>query len=612
MAVKFPLKMTDGTMVRTLEELREHFDLTAVLAYYDSGRLTKWLENFYYDEEAKNVLALDPGMDGFAKKLCAILGVEYSESDARQVDLDDISRRNERLERLKQYTADDTILAAVDRVAFTQEELADLLNKGVTEVYLLGDQFTVPEGFEKNSYQCINDPVVRFGKVERLEKAAEQGDTRAKAKLYRFRAVELNDAEAQVRLGDCYDNGTGVVTSHIEAVRWYRKAAEQGYAEAQFHLGYCYYAGYGVKRNEEEASKWYRLAVEQGHAEAFSNLVRDVLGALWPIDISEVAKLYKTFIKAGHAENLDKDMNEFANWCVRSAEQNDAEAQVRLGDCYYNGTGVDEDKDEALKWYKKAAKRGYAPAQVKLGDYYDDYSNDKRDVEEAVKWYRKAAVQGCAEAQSKLGAIYEVYKEDFEEAVKWYRKAAEQGYAEAQTELGDCYYYGIGVEEDTEEAVRLYRIAAEQECISAQIRLGEHYECGDRVGANQEEALKWFIKAAEQGDTPTQVRLGDHYYKGECGVEQDYEEAAKWYKLAAEKGDRAAELMFKFLDTYKKATELSNAEAQLGEYYLHGLGVPLDEDIVDRDEAISWFRQAANQGNAEAQKALSECKKFDE
>jgi len=43
MAVKFPLKMPDGTAVRTIEELREHFDLRTVLDYYSSGWLKEWL-----------------------------------------------------------------------------------------------------------------------------------------------------------------------------------------------------------------------------------------------------------------------------------------------------------------------------------------------------------------------------------------------------------------------------------------------------------------------------------------------------------------------------------------------------------------------------------------
>ena len=37
--IKFALKMADGAEVRTLDQLREHFDLASVLGYYSSGRL---------------------------------------------------------------------------------------------------------------------------------------------------------------------------------------------------------------------------------------------------------------------------------------------------------------------------------------------------------------------------------------------------------------------------------------------------------------------------------------------------------------------------------------------------------------------------------------------
>ena len=109
MAVKFPLKMSDGAMVRSIEELREPFDLTTVLSYYDNGRLVKWLENGYYDEEAGKVAALDSFSDSFKEELCAVLGVSYSENETEQVTLADVSDRNQRLERLKQYTANDSI-----------------------------------------------------------------------------------------------------------------------------------------------------------------------------------------------------------------------------------------------------------------------------------------------------------------------------------------------------------------------------------------------------------------------------------------------------------------------------------------------------------------------
>lgn len=97
--IKFPLKMADGAQVRTIEELREHFDLISVLEYYSNGRLIEWLESRYYDEEADKIKVLDHSSADFKKNLCQILGVPYSENEAAQVDLGDISKKNERREK---------------------------------------------------------------------------------------------------------------------------------------------------------------------------------------------------------------------------------------------------------------------------------------------------------------------------------------------------------------------------------------------------------------------------------------------------------------------------------------------------------------------------------
>ena len=37
--IRFPLEMPDGTQVRTLQDLKEHFDLVSALEYYKSGKL---------------------------------------------------------------------------------------------------------------------------------------------------------------------------------------------------------------------------------------------------------------------------------------------------------------------------------------------------------------------------------------------------------------------------------------------------------------------------------------------------------------------------------------------------------------------------------------------
>ena len=91
--------------------------------------------------------------------------------------------------------------------------------------------------------------------IDELKKAAEQGDDLA-----------------QLRLGNCYENGDGVEKNLSEAVKWWRKAAEQGNAQAQCYLGICYYNGDEVEKNLSEAVKWYRKAAEQGNAQAQYNL----------------------------------------------------------------------------------------------------------------------------------------------------------------------------------------------------------------------------------------------------------------------------------------------------------------------------------------------------
>ena len=37
--IKFPLEMKDGVMVRTIEELRENFDVEKLVEHYESGKL---------------------------------------------------------------------------------------------------------------------------------------------------------------------------------------------------------------------------------------------------------------------------------------------------------------------------------------------------------------------------------------------------------------------------------------------------------------------------------------------------------------------------------------------------------------------------------------------
>jgi hypothetical protein len=69
-------------------------------------------------------------------------------------------------------------------------------------------------------------------------------------------------------------------------------------------------------------------------------------------------------------------------------------------------------------------------------------------------------------------------------------------------------------------------------------------------------------------------------YRNGDGVPQDYAQAVTWYRQAAEQGDIDAQL-------------------SLGNAYHFGQGVS-----QDYAQAVSWYRQAADQGDADAQHNL--------
>lgn len=169
--IKFALDMADGAKVRTIEDLREHFDLEKATSYFLSGKLLEWLEDRYYDDEAEAVRGLDQSEANFSRRLCEALGAEYVGDDAP--DVETLARQNEKRAKLRQLTDDESILAHAAQVAFTQEDLAELLDEGAETIYLCGKQFSVPARMENRRYiGILGKPEVKIGikTKEALEK----------------------------------------------------------------------------------------------------------------------------------------------------------------------------------------------------------------------------------------------------------------------------------------------------------------------------------------------------------------------------------------------------------------------------------------------------------
>jgi TPR repeat protein len=163
------------------------------------------------------------------------------------------------------------------------------------------------------------------------------------------------------------------------------------------------------------------------------------------------------------------------------------------------------------------------------------------DYSKSFDYFLKAAKEGHSDAQRYIGDAYQggvLVLQDYVESRKWYKKAAEKGNAEAQYALGWIYQNGIGdVTIDEKLAYQMYLKAAENGHLEAQTSLGLIYFDGWAVKKNYPEALKWLQRATEQGQSirgRAEYHLGMMYEKGKGGIDKDSDEAIYWYKKAAE------------------------------------------------------------------------------
>ena len=325
--IKFALEMKDGMQVRSLEDLREHFDLDKTIGYFVDGKLLKWLEDRYYDEEAEAISALSKDDRDFNSKICKILDVKYEDEDLPEIDPEKIERRNERIAKLKQYTADTKILDKVDLVAFDQEELADLLDKEEPVIYLYQNKFTIPLREKNKKY-------IGIGKVEVVIRSKKKVDF-----------DELNIHFENVQFNAEYEKLIKVMPDEFlkqgqqaekaqdfdKALDFYQQAANAGMSVAMYNMAFVYER----QQNYSAAIEWYRKALYY---------INDDDG-----DISfRLACCYRNI----------RDYNNAFKYMKTAANHGHADAMTVLGNIYYTGFGVNVNKQKALELYKKAAEKG--------------------------------------------------------------------------------------------------------------------------------------------------------------------------------------------------------------------------------------------------------------
>lgn len=133
--------------------------------------------------------------------------------------------------------------------------------------------------------------------------------------------ANAGNAEAQLKVGNLYDDGCGVEFDRKKSIFWWQKAAEAGVAEAQYLVGR--YLDYKDPNSGETPT------------------------------LEEYKKAFELHEKA--------------------ARQNYAPAKTRLGDFYSYGYGVKIDPAKQLYWYKEAAKQNDLRAIYALYGFFGLY-----------------------------------------------------------------------------------------------------------------------------------------------------------------------------------------------------------------------------------------------
>ena len=315
------------------------------------------------------------------------------------------------------------------------------------------------------------------------------------------KAAEDGNVEAQYVFGLHYASGE-------DKVEWMHKAAEQGHRESQFHLGEFYLdmgwswgAPHFRRGNDEEAMKWLLMAKKQGH-KAAAQLLKELLQRI--AEAKVLAARRQAEVEAAAAFR-------------KAADAGDADAQINLGACYYEGRGVPKNKAEAVEWYRKAAHQfgeaahqGDVEAQYRLGEcFLKGIGMPQRDVK-AVEWLRKAKEGGHKKAGQLLKMALQRIADT--EAFPAILQSAEEGDAEAQYKLAECFANGQGVPRKVVEAAKWYRKAAEQGHAEACFKICRCYINGSGVPKRIAEQFKWLEKVAELGHAGTRTLIVEMGY----------------------------------------------------------------------------------------------------
>ncbi len=623
--IRFPLQM-NGVDVRTIEELREHFDLESVLGYFINGKLVTWLRDHYYDNEAKAVEALSADDSELNERITSILGVCMSE-DMMSININDIQRRTEKIALLRQLTDDEDLIAKVDAIAFNQEDLEDIQKNGTKEIYLCKGHFSVSMNQTDFVYNSLFNPTITVSeeKAENNEAVSismngaiicggedfqyqmglrfYQGD--GVEKDYK-RAFELfsksaanGNIEASVKQGICYYYGRGVSLDYAKAVECFKKAIKVENKEAYFWLGKCYYyryAGYTanhgyiefaesnilaafcfLKSDNDEIAKWYLYNLS-GAFTGVGKTSKELREAVPQLILDKICRKVEILIAEAKKLDVEKALMDLS-------KSGDVDAEFEIGRIYIRGNkdfGITQNQEKGEKFINHSAQNSQIAAQNWLGSHGEFY----------IQSYLNGSINAAASFGLCADEELFVHSPNYERIyplLNWYIELANDEDSYAQYCIA-VYYVEIS---DISEAQKWILKAAENNLAQAQYELGNSYihefpfqpKKHDKVSAftsefNCEKGIFWLTKAAEQGHVRATQLLGliysNSYGSDKVIASYDKNKAIKYLTKAAKSGCKTSSRILR--DKFSITVTPIN---RLKLHFKEQLGIELETVAID-------------------------------
>ncbi|WED24911.1 sel1 repeat family protein [Vibrio sp. JC009] len=210
----------------------------------------------------------------------------------------------------------------------------------------------------------------------------------------------------------------------LERERAYRKAierqreqekqerlfkAETGHVPTQLYL-----AKESEIHNPREALYWYERAAMQDNEIAMYGVVRVCARAKEDVVLKQKSHFWQIAIEAHNGSprakfemgkalisgiGVDINIEKGIQVIEEVANDGNAGAQVFMGDWYIAESNKDPKPKLSAEWHFRAAQQNNTDAQVKLGIHYRDGVGVTKNITRAIYWFEVAGERGSAEGQ---------------------------------------------------------------------------------------------------------------------------------------------------------------------------------------------------------------------